>query len=189
MGYVGRDVESIVRDLVEIAINITRERLRKEVVAKAELAAEDRVVDALVGETASEETRQKFRKMLREGQLGDKEIEVDVSDSGGGGSLPTFDIPGMPGAQMGMVNLGDIFGKAMGGRTVKKRMSVGDSYNVLIAEESDRLLDEDQIVRDAIEAVEQNGIVFLDEIDKITARSERIGGDVSREGCSATCCR
>ncbi len=182
VGYVGRDVESIVRDLVEIAINITRERLRKEVVAKAELAAEDRVVDALVGETASEETRQKFRKMLREGQLGDKEIEVDVSDSGGGGSLPTFDIPGMPGAQMGMVNLGDIFGKAMGGRTVKKRMSVGDSYNVLIAEESDRLLDEDQIVRDAIEAVEQNGIVFLDEIDKITARSERIGGDVSREG-------
>ena len=182
VGYVGRDVESIVRDLVEIAINQTRETLRKDVKAKAELAAEERVLDALVGDTASAETRQKFRKMLREGQLGDKEIELEVSETGGAGSLPTFDIPGMPGAQMGMLNLGDIFGKAMGGRTVKKRVSVGDSHDLLIAEESDRLLDEDQIVRAALEAVEENGIVFLDEIDKITARSERVGGDVSREG-------
>jgi len=182
VGYVGRDVESIVRDLVEIAINQTRETLRKDVKAKAELAAEERVLDALVGNTASAETRQKFRKMLREGQLGDKEIELEISESGGAGSLPTFDIPGMPGAQMGMVNLGDIFGKAMGGRTVKKRVSVGESRDLLIAEESDRLLDEDQIVRTSLEAVEENGIVFLDEIDKITARSERVGGDVSREG-------
>ena len=182
VGYVGRDVESIVRDLVEIAINQTRETLRKDVKAKAELAAEERVLDALVGDKASPETRQKFRKMLREGQLGDKEIEVDISESGGAGSLPSFDIPGMPGAQMGMVNLGDIFGKAMGGRTVKKRITIGESHDVLIAEESDRLLDEDRIVRTALDAVEQNGIVFLDEIDKITARSERVGGDVSREG-------
>ncbi len=182
VGYVGRDVESIVRDLVEIAINQTRETLRKDVKAKAELAAEERVLDALVGDKASQETRQKFRKMLREGQLGDKEIELEVSESGGAGGLPTIDIPGMPGAQMGMVNLGDIFGKAMGGRTVKKRVSVGESRDLLIAEESDRLLDEDQIVRTALEAVEENGIVFLDEIDKITARSERVGGDVSREG-------
>ena len=182
VGYVGRDVESIVRDLVEIAINQTRETLRKDVKAKAELSAEERVLDALVGDTASAETRQKFRKMLREGQLGDKEIEVEISETGGTGGLPTFDIPGMPGAQMGMVNLGDMFGKAMGGRAVKKRVTVGESHDLLIAEESDRLLDGDKIVRTALEAVEENGIVFLDEIDKITARSERVGGDVSREG-------
>jgi ATP-dependent HslUV protease ATP-binding subunit HslU len=182
VGYVGRDVESIVRDLVEIAINQTRETLRKDVKAKAELSAEERVLDALVGDTASAETRQKFRKMLREGQLGDKEIEVEISETGGAGGLPAFDIPGMPGAQMGMVNLGDMFGKAMGGRAVKKRVTVGESHDLLIAEESDRLLDGDKIVRTALEAVEENGIVFLDEIDKITARSERVGGDVSREG-------
>ncbi len=181
VGYVGRDVEQIVRDLVEIAITMIRERKRKEVTAKAELAAEDRVLDALVGEGASEDTRQKFRKMLREGQLNDKEIEVEVNDAGGGG-LPTFDIPGMPGAQMGMINLNDIFGKAMGGRTKPKRMTVEDSYEILIAEESDKLLDEEDVVAAAIDLVEQNGIVFLDELDKICARTERMGADVSREG-------
>ena len=181
VGYVGRDVEQIVRDLIEVAIHETRERLCKDVKAKAELAAEERVVSALVGENASEDTRQKFRKMLREGQLDDKEIEVELVDSGGAG-LPTFDIPGMPGAQMGMVNLGDIFGKALGGRTKNRKMTVSDSHPVLVAEESDKLLDEEDVVRDAIHAVEQDGIVFLDEIDKICASAERRGADVSREG-------
>ncbi len=181
VGYVGRDVESIIRDLVEIAIHTSRERLRKQVVAKAEVQAEERVLDCLVGEGASAETRQKFRKMLREGQLADKEIEVDVSETGGSG-LPTFDIPGMPGAQMGMININDMLGKAFGPRTKSKRMSVAESYEVLIAEESDNLLDEDAVIKEALEAVENNGIVFLDEIDKITVRSERLGGDVSREG-------
>ena len=181
VGYVGRDVEQIVRDLVEIAITMQREKSRKEVMTRAELAAEDRVLDALVGEHASEGTRQSFRKKLREGELEDKEIELEVTDSGGGG-MPTFDIPGMPGASMGMINLNDIFGKALGQKTSKRRLTVGESYDVLIAEESDKLLDQEKLVRDAIEMVEQNGIVFLDEIDKICARSERVGGDVSREG-------
>jgi ATP-dependent HslUV protease ATP-binding subunit HslU len=181
VGYVGRDVEQIVRDLVEVSIHETRERLRKEVIAKAELAAEERVVTALVGENASEDTRHKFRKMLRDGHLDDKEVELELVDSGGGG-LPTFDIPGMPGAQMGMINLGDIFGKAFGGRTKKRRMTVGESHGILVEEEADKLLEEEQVVRDAINSVEQNGIVFLDEIDKICARSERQGADVSREG-------
>jgi ATP-dependent HslUV protease ATP-binding subunit HslU len=181
VGYVGRDVEQIVRDLVEIAITMQREQSRKEVMARAELAAEDRVLDALVGEQASEGTRQSFRKKLREGELEDKEIELEVTDSGGGG-MPTFDIPGMPGASMGMINLNDIFGKALGQKTSKRRLTVGESYDVLIAEESDKLLDQEKLVRDAIEMVEQNGIVFLDEIDKICVRSERMGGDVSREG-------
>jgi ATP-dependent HslUV protease ATP-binding subunit HslU len=181
VGYVGRDVEQIVRDLVELAVHMAQERMRKQVTAKAELRAEERVLDALVGEGASKETREKFRKMLREGQLDDKEVEVQVSESGGG-SLPTFDIPGMPGAQMGMINLNEIMGKAFGQQTKPKRMSVADSYQVLIADESDKLLDEDKMVKEAISAVENNGIVFLDEIDKITARSERIGADVSREG-------
>jgi ATP-dependent HslUV protease ATP-binding subunit HslU len=181
VGYVGRDVEQIVRDLVETAITQTRSRLRKEVEAKAELAAEERVLDALVGDNASDDTRQKFRVMLREGKLDDKEIELQVQESGGGG-LPTFDIPGMPGAQMGMLNLNDIFGKAMGGQTKARKMKVGDSYEILLAEEADKLLDEETVVRDAIETVEQNGIVFIDEIDKIAARSERQGADVSREG-------
>ena len=180
VGYVGRDVESIVRDLVEVAIHATRERLRKQVQAKAEVNAEERVLDALVGESASADTRQKFRKMLREGQLGDKEIEVEVS--AGSGGMPSFDIPGMPGAQMGMINLNDMLGGAFGQRTKPKRVSVSDSYDLLIAEESDKLLDEDQIVREAMTAVEDDGIVFLDEIDKITARSDRHGADVSREG-------
>ncbi len=180
VGYVGRDVEQIVRDLVEISITMTRERLRKEVQAKAEISAEERVVNALVGDKASAESRQKFRKMLREGTLNDKEIEVEVQDTGSG--LPTFDIPGMPGAQMGMVNIGDMLGKAFGGRTKTGRMTVEESYNVLIAEESDKLLDQEKVTSEAIRAVEQDGIVFLDEIDKITARSDRMGADVSREG-------
>ena len=180
VGYVGRDVESIVRDLVEVAIHATRERLRKQVQAKAEVNAEERVLDALVGESASADTRQKFRKMLREGQLGDKEIEVEVS--AGSGGMPSFEIPGMPGAQMGMINLNDMLGGAFGQRTKPKRVTVSDSYDLLIAEESDKLLDEDQIVREAMSAVEDDGIVFLDEIDKITARSDRHGADVSREG-------
>jgi len=180
VGYVGRDVEQIIRDLLESSIHMTRERQRKDVFAKAELAAEERVLDALVGPDASEGTRQTFRVKLRQGELDDKEIEVEVSDSGGG--LPTFEIPGMPGAQMGMVNLGDMFGKAFAGRTKPKRITVGESHNLLIDEESDKLLDDDMIVRDAISSVEQNGIVFLDEIDKICARAERAGADVSREG-------
>src|SRR5262245_43424263 len=182
IGYVGRDVEQIVRDLLEAAIVMTRERLRKEVAAKAELAAEERVIDALVGQNASADTRQKFRKMLREGQLSDKEIEVQVQDTGSM-SMPTMDIPGMPGAQMGMVNLNDILGKAFGGMRAKPRkMSVSESYTVLMAEQSDKLLDQDKVLAEAKKNGEQNGIVFIDEIDKICARSERVGADVSREG-------
>ena len=182
VGYVGRDVEQIVRDLVEIAITMTKDKLRKEVASKAELRAEDRVLDALVGTNAAQETRQKFRKMLREGSLNDREIEIQVADTGVPG-MPTFDVPGMPGAQMGMLNLNDIFGKAFGGRTKTRRLSVAESYEVLMAEESDKLLDQETVVGEAIQSVEQNGIVFLDEIDKISARSEGRGGaDVSREG-------
>ena len=181
IGYVGRDVESIIRDLVEVGLNMTRERLRKEVSARAELNAEERVLDALVGANAGRETRDKFRRLLREGALAEREIELEVADRSSG-MLPTFDIPGMPGAQMGMLNLGDIFGKAFGERTKRKRMSVSDSYQLLMEEEADKLLDQEQVRREALHAVEQNGIVFLDEIDKITARGERIGADVSREG-------
>jgi ATP-dependent HslUV protease ATP-binding subunit HslU len=180
VGYVGRDVEQIARDLVEISLVMTRQRMRKEVTSRAEIAAEERVLDALVGANASQETRQKFRKLLREGKLDEKEIEIQVQDTGG---LPTFEIPGMPGAQMGMVNLGEMLGKAFGGgRTKPRRMTVADSYRVLVDEESDKLLDQEKVVKEAIAAVEQNGIVFLDEIDKICARSERLGADVSREG-------
>src|SRR2546421_12236463 len=185
VGYVGRDVEQIVRDLVEIAIGMTRERLRKEVEPKAEVAAEERVLDALVGANASADTRQKFRKRLREGTLDDREIEVAVQESAAA-NLPTFEIPGLPGAQMGMLNLGDIFGKAFGGRAKPQRMNVADSHRVLVAEESDKLLDQERVVREAIQSAEQDGIVFLDEIDKICGRTERGGGlsaaDVSREG-------
>ncbi len=181
VGYVGRDVEQIVRDLAEVSIHMTREALRKQVLAKAELAAEERVLDGLVGQGASASTRQSFRKRLREGELDDKEIEIEVQDTGMGG-MSTIDIPGMPGAQMGMLNLNDMLGKMMGGRTKPRRMSVSESYEVLVAEESDKLLDDETVVRSALDAVEQNGIVFLDEIDKITARAERSGADVSREG-------
>ena len=181
VGYVGRDVEQIVRDLLETAITMTREKMRKQVTAKAELAAEERVLDALVGENASPETRQKFRKMLREGGLNEREIELQVADNGGG--MPTFEIPGMPGTQMGMLNLSDMFGKAFGARTKPRKMTVAESYELLITEESDKLLDQEKVVKEAIAAVENNGIVFLDEIDKVCARSGEIkGGDVSREG-------
>jgi ATP-dependent HslUV protease ATP-binding subunit HslU len=181
VGYVGRDVDQIVRDLMEVSLGMTRERLRKEVAARAEVAAEERVLDALVGKNAGTETRAKFRKMLREGSLDDKEIDIELQESGGG-NLPTFEIPGMPGAQMGMINLGDIFGKAFTGRTKVKRMKVSESHDILINEESDKLLDQDTVTREATQAVEQNGIVFIDEIDKICARGERFGADVSREG-------
>ena len=180
IGYVGRDVDSIIRDLTEISITMMREKKRKEVAARAELAAEDRVLDAVVGKTAAEETRQKFRKQLREGTLGDKEIELELQEQAGG--MPMFEVPGMPGANVGMLNLGDIFGKGMGQRMTKRKMKVGDAYTVLVAEESDKLLDEDALVREALFNVEQNGIVFLDEIDKICARRDARGGEVSREG-------
>jgi ATP-dependent HslUV protease ATP-binding subunit HslU len=185
VGYVGRDVEQIARDLVEIAIGMTRERLGKDVAAKAEAAAEERVLDALVGNNASADTRQKFRKMLREGALDDREVEISIQENAAS-SLPTFEIPGMPGAQMGMLNLGDVFGKAFGTRAKARRMNVADSHRVLTAEESEKLLDQEMVVREAIAAVEQNGIVFIDEIDKVCGRGERAGGfggaDVSREG-------
>jgi len=181
VGYVGRDVEQIVRDLVEAAIQMASDKQRRAMRPAAELAAEERVVTALVGENAGESTRASFRKKLREGALDDKEVEVEVQDSGGG--MPTMEVPGMPGAQMGMINLGDMFGKAFGGRTKKRRMSVKESYDVLVAEEADKLLDHEAIKLEAIENVEQNGIAFIDEIDKITIRQERAGGgDVSREG-------
>ena len=180
VGYVGRDVEQIVRDLVEIAIAQTRERKRKDVEAKAQLAAEDRVVDALTGANASAATKEAFRRKLRNGEMDDKEIEIEVQQSGGG--MPMFEIPGMPGAQMGAISIGDIFGKMGGGRTKTRRLTVKDAHEPLVSEESDKLLDQDQLVQEALKAVEQNGIVFLDEIDKITARDGRVGGDVSREG-------
>jgi ATP-dependent HslUV protease ATP-binding subunit HslU len=181
VGYVGRDVEQIIRDLVESAIHMTRESQRKAVTAKAELQAEERVIDALVGDNASKDTREKFRQMLRAGELDDREIELEVNESGGGG-MPSFDIPGMPGAQMGMINLNDMLGKAFGQSSRKRSMKVAESHTVLLADESDKLLDDESVVREAISVVENNGIVFLDEIDKITARSERVGADVSREG-------
>jgi ATP-dependent HslUV protease ATP-binding subunit HslU len=181
VGYVGRDVEQIVRDLVEISITLTRERKRKDVQARAQQAAEERVVNALVGENASASTKDVFRRKLRAGELNDKEIEIEVQ--AGQTGLPMFEIPGMPGAQMGAISIGDIFGKlGGGGRTKTRRVTVGESYEILIAEESDKLLDSEQLVQEAIKAVEQNGIVFLDEIDKIAGREGRHGADVSREG-------
>ena len=180
VGYVGRDVEQIVRDLVEIAITLTRERKRKDVQARAQQAAEDRVLDALVGANASASTKEAFRKKLRAGELNDKEIDIEVQSGGGG--LPLFDIPGMPGAQMGAISIGDIFGKLGGARTKTRRVTVTNSYEILINEESDKLLDTEQLTQEAIKVVENNGIVFLDEIDKICARDGRIGADVSREG-------
>ena len=179
VGYVGRDVDQIIRDLVESGIAMAKITRRKDVEAQAHLNAERRVVEALVGANASESTRESFRKKLRAGELDDKEIEIEVSDSGG---VPSFDIPGMPGSSASVINLSDMLGKAFGGRTKTRRLNVKASHDVLLAEESDKLLDQDQIVQEAIDAVENNGIVFLDEIDKICARPERGGADVSREG-------
>ncbi|KUF09532.1 ATP-dependent protease ATPase subunit HslU [Pseudoponticoccus marisrubri] len=180
VGYVGRDVEQIVRDLVDAAIAMTREQMREDVKSRAHQAAEDRVIAAIAGEDAREGTREMFRRKLKAGELDDTEIELELQDSAS--PLPMMDIPGQPGANMGMMNIGDLFGKAFGGRTVKKRMTVADSYDVLIAEEADKLLDDEQVKQAALSAVEQNGIVFLDEIDKVCARAEARGGDVSREG-------
>jgi len=179
VGYVGRDVEQIVRDLVEVGIGIVRERRRKDVQAKAHMQAEERVLDALVGKSASPATRDAFRKKLRDGELDEKEIEIEFVQTA---QLPSFDLPGMPGASVGVMNLSDMLGKALGGVRKTRRTSVKDSYELLIAEESDKLLDQDALVQEAIRSVENDGIVFLDEIDKICAREGRMGGDVSREG-------
>ncbi len=181
VGYVGRDVEQIVRDLIEIAIAMERERKRKEVKAKAELKAEEKVLDALVGNKASVATRESFRKRLRNGDLDNNEIEIEVQDTSSG--LQSFEIPGMPGGNVGMVNLGDILGKSMGNKKgKKKKMTVKESHGILVAQESDKMIEEDKIIKEAKRATEENGIVFLDEIDKVSARSDRVGGDVSREG-------
>ena len=180
VGYVGRDVEQIIRDLVEISISLTREKKRKDVQVRAEQAAEERVLDALVGPGSGPSTRESFRRKLRAGELNDKEIEIELQ--AGGQGMPMFEIPGMPGAQMGAINIGDIFGKMGGGRTKTRRVTVEESHDILLNEESDKLLDNDQLVQEAIRAVEQNGIVFLDEIDKIAGSERRGGADVSREG-------
>ncbi len=179
VGYVGRDVEQIVRDLLEVAIALTREKRRKDVMARAQLAAEERALEALVGKNASPATKDSFRKKLRTGELDDKEIEIEVQSGGGG--MPLFEIPGMPGAQMGAISIGDIFGK-LGGRSKTRRVTVKESHEILVNEESDKLLDQEQLVQESIKVVENNGIVFLDELDKICARAGRISGDVSREG-------
>ena len=179
VGYVGRDVEQIVRDLLEIAIAMEKVKKRKEVHAQALKLAEDRVLDALVGNKASVATRESFRKRLRDGDLDDNEIEIAVSDSN---QMPSFEIPGMPGANVGMINISDMLGKSMGQKPKKKKMSVKESYEILINEESDKLIEQDKIIKSAKDSTENNGIVFLDEIDKISARTDRVGGDVSREG-------
>ena len=182
VGYVGRDVESIIRDLVETAIHGAKERQRSQHLAKAELAAEERVLDALCGAGASESTRQTFRLKLRQNEFNEREIEIEMRDSSAGPKMPSFEIPGMPGAQMGMMNLNDIFGKAMQTPMTKRRLTVGESYEALVREESEALVDEDAAARDAVDAVQQNGIVFLDEIDKIASQSKGSGAEVSREG-------
>jgi len=179
VGYVGRDVEQIIRDLIEIAIAMEKVKKRKEVHAKAQKLAEERVLDALVGEKASVATRESFRKRLRSGDLDDNEIEIAVSETG---QMPSFEIPGMPGANIGMINISDVLGKSMGNKPKKKKMSVKESHEILINEESDKLIEQDKIVKSAKNSTENNGIVFLDEIDKISARTDRVGGDVSREG-------
>ena len=179
VGYVGRDVEQIVRDLVEVGISLVRTQRRKDVSAQAQLNAEERVLDALVGTGSTAATREAFRKKLRSGEVDDKEIEIQVADSG---SVPSLEIPGMPGASVGMVNISEMLGRAFGPRTKPKRLTVKDSHTILISEESDKLLDQEKVVQEAIATVENTGIVFIDEIDKICARSERVGADVSREG-------
>jgi len=179
VGYVGRDVEQIIRDLLEIAIAMEKVKKRKEVHAKAQKLAEDRVLDALVGNKATVATRESFRKRLRNGDLDNNEIEIDINETG---QMPQFEIPGMPGANVGMINISEMLGKSMGGKAKKKKMSVKESHEILINEESDKLIEQDKIVKAAKDSTENNGIVFLDEIDKISARTDRVGGDVSREG-------
>jgi ATP-dependent HslUV protease ATP-binding subunit HslU len=181
VGYVGRDVEQIVRDLVEIGIGLVKEERRRQVQAKAHIAAEERVLDALVGTTASAVTRDSFRRKLRANELDDKEIEIELQ-SGGGQGMPMFEIPGMPGASVGAINLSDMFGKAFGGQRKTRRTTVREAYDPLVTEEADKMLDQDAIVQEALRQVENNGIVFLDEIDKIAGREGRTGADVSREG-------
>ena len=180
VGYVGRDVEQIVRDLIEIAISMEKVKKRKEVYAKAQKMAEEKVLDALVGKKASTATRESFRKRLRDGDLDNNEIEIAVSDTGGSGT--SFEIPGMPGANVGMINIGEMLGKSMGAKEKKKKMTVKESHEILINDESDKLIEQDKIVKAAKISTENNGIVFLDEIDKISGRTDRVGGDVSREG-------
>ena len=179
VGYVGRDVEQIIRDLLEIAIAMEKVKKRKEVFAKAQKLAEEKVLDAIVGNKASLATRESFRKRLREGDLDDNEIEIAVNDSG---SQASFEIPGMPGANIGMINIGEMIGKTVGNKQKKKKMSVKESHEILINDESDKLIEEDKIISSAKNSTENNGIVFLDEIDKISGRTDRVGGDVSREG-------
>ena len=179
VGYVGRDVEQIIRDLLEIAIAMEKVKKRKEVYAKAQKLAEERVLDALVGAKATVATRESFRKRLRDGDLDDNEIEVAINESN---SMPSFEIPGMPGANVGMINIGEMLGKSMGGKSKKKKMTVKESHEILLNEESDKLIEQDKIIKSAKNVTENNGIVFLDEIDKISARTDRVGGDVSREG-------
>ena len=180
VGYVGRDVEQIIRDLADTAISQTRELMREDVKAKAHQAAEDRVLEAIVGEDARDSTRDMFRKKLKSGELDDTIIELDLADTTN--PMSSFEIPGQPGSNMGMMNLGDLFGKAMGGRSVRRKTTVSESYEILIGEEADKLLDDEAVIRTALDSVEQNGIVFLDEIDKVCTRSDARGGDVSREG-------
>ena len=180
VGYVGRDVEQIIRDLLEIAIAMEKVKKRKEVHAKAQRLAEDRVLDAIVGNKASVATRESFRKRLRDGDLDDNEIEIAITETGGG--MPSFEIPGMPGANVGMINISDMLGKSMGQKPKKKKMTVKESHEILLNEESDKLIEQDKIIKSAKNTTENNGIVFLDEIDKISARTDRVGGDVSREG-------
>ena len=180
VGYVGRDVEQIIRDLIEIAIAMEKEKKRKEVQAKAQLSAEEKVLDALVGKKASLATRESFRKRLRSGDLDNNQIEIEVNEVSSGGA--SFEIPGMPGANIGMVNIAEMLGKSMGPKGKKKKMSVQESYEILIAQESDKMIEQDKIIKEAKVSMENNGIVFLDEIDKVSARADRVGGDVSREG-------
>jgi len=179
VGYVGRDVEQIIRDLLEIAIAMEKVKKRKEVHAKAQKLAEERVLDALVGNKATVATRESFRKRLRSGDLDNNEIDIDINETG---QMPQFEIPGMPGANVGMINISEMLGKSMGGKAKKKKMAVKESHEILINEESDKLIEQDKIVKAAKDSTENNGIVFLDEIDKISARTDRVGGDVSREG-------
>ena len=180
VGYVGRDVEQIIRDLIEIAIALEKEKKRKEVHAKAQLSAEEKVLDALVGNKASVATRESFRKRLRSGDLDNNNIEIEVSENSS--NVQSFEIPGMPGGNVGMINLSDILGKSMGQKPKKKKMTVKESHDILITQESDKLIEQDKIIKKAKKSTEDNGIVFLDEIDKISARGDRMGGDVSREG-------